>query len=103
MKPQRSKRWLLKISLCALVLLVGALPFTPAHDYQRAASLLLRMNDPGHPTRLSEFGVYPVDESILTIETPSGSLRARLYSPQGVAQPSSIVLAPSIHHVRIDD
>ncbi len=103
MKPQRRKRWLLKISLCALVLLVGALPFTPAHDYQRAASLLLRMNDPSHPTRLSEFGVYPVDETILKIETPSGSLRARLYTPQGVAQPSGIVLVHGIHHLGIEE
>ncbi|HTD25219.1 MAG TPA: hypothetical protein VK738_21400 [Terriglobales bacterium] len=105
MKSTRRKRLLLflKIAFCAIVLTVGALPFTPAHDYQRAASLLLRMNNPDHPGRLGEFGVYQVDETILSLNAPSGSVRARLYMPQGVTQPPGIVLVHGIHHLGMEE
>jgi dienelactone hydrolase len=85
------------------VLLVGALPFTPAHDYQRAASLLLRVNNPDHPTGLSEFGAYPVDETVSGFDTAAGSVRARLYTPQGVAEPMGIVIVHGIHHLGIEE
>jgi dienelactone hydrolase len=103
LKPTRRKRWLPKVVLCALVLLVGALPFTPAHDYQRAASLLLRVNNPDHPNELSEFGVYPVDETVLNFDTPAGSVRARLYVPQGIAEPVGMVLVHGVHHLGIEE
>jgi dienelactone hydrolase len=101
--PTRRKRWLPKVALCTLVLLVGALPFTPAHDYQRAASLLMRVNSPDHPTQFSEFGVYPVDETILNFDTATGSVRARLYVPQGVAEPPGIVIVHGVHHLGIEE
>jgi dienelactone hydrolase len=85
------------------VVLVGALPFTPAHDYQRAASLLLRVNNPDHPTGFSEFGVYPVDETILSFDTANGSVRARLYTPQGVSEPMGIVIVHGVHHLGIEE
>jgi dienelactone hydrolase len=103
LKSTQRKRWLPKIALCALVLLVGALPFTPAHDYQRAASLLLRVNNPDHPTGFSEFGVYPVDETILSFDTANGSVRARLYTPQGVSEPMGIVIVHGVHHLGIEE
>lgn len=103
MKSTRRKRWLPKIALCVLVLLVGALPFTPAHDYQRAASLLMRVNDPEHPTRFSEFGTYQVNETNLSFDTSLGTVRARLYVPQGVAEPNGIVLIHGVHHLGIEE
>ncbi len=105
MKPTRRKRWLLlpKIALCALVLLAGALPFTPAHDYQRATSLLLRMNSPDHPGTLGEFGAHEVEATALNLDTASGSVRARLYMPQGVTEPAGIVLVHGIHHLGIEE
>ena len=85
------------------MVLVGALPFTPAHDYQRAASLLLRVNNPDHPSQFSEFGVYAVDETILNFDTAAGSVRARLYTPQGIASPTGIVIVHGIHHLGIEE
>lgn len=88
--------------LVAIVLGVGALPFTPAHDYQRAASLLLRMNNPEHPSTLSELGVYQVDEINLSLDV-AGSVRARFYRPAGMKQPPGIVLIHGIHHLGIEE
>jgi dienelactone hydrolase len=103
LKPKRQRLLLFtKVALVAIVLLLGALPFTPAHDYQRAASLLLRVNDPEHPGTLSELGVYPVDEINLLLD-PAGGVRARFYRPIGISQPPGIVLIHGIHHLGIEE
>lgn len=104
MSKSRRRRLLLpaKLALVAIVLLLGALPFTPAHDYQRAASLLLRVNNPGHPGTLSELGVYQVEAINVPLDA-AGAVRARLYLPAGINQPPGIVLIHGIHHLGMEE
>ncbi len=43
------------------------------------------------------------DEQEMTISTTQGPVRARLYSPRGVAHPPGMVLVHGIHHLGIDE
>ena len=84
----------------ALVLLLLA---RPGYTYLRAAGLLLRIENPQHPGRLGGMHVYPIVESLTEIRTPTGSIRARIYAPRGIANAPGMLVVHGVHHLGIDE
>ena len=84
----------------ALVFLLFA---RSGYTHLRAAGLLLRIENPQHPGRLGSIHTYPIVESSTEIRTPTGPIRARLYSPQGVANAPGMLVVHGVHHLGIDE
>jgi pimeloyl-ACP methyl ester carboxylesterase len=90
------------IFFVALVLIVLFLA-RPGYTYLRAAGLLLRIENPQHPGRLGSIHTYPIVESPMEIRTPSGSIRARLYTPVGIANAPGMLVVHGVHHLGIEE
>ncbi|MFY9673345.1 MAG: alpha/beta fold hydrolase [Terriglobales bacterium] len=73
------------------------------YTYLRAAGLLLRMENPQHAGWLGGVHTYPIAESLTQIRTPTGSVRARLYMPQGIANEPGMLVVHGVHHLGIDE
>ena len=69
----------------------------------RAAGLLLRIENPQKAGWLSGVHTYPIVESLTEIRTPSGRIRARLYTPQGIANAPGMLVVHGVHHLGIDE
>ncbi len=69
----------------------------------RAAGLLLRIENPQHPGRLGSIHTYPIVESSMEIRTSGGPIRARLYTPQGIANAPGMLVVHGVHHLGIDE
>jgi len=87
----------------ALVLLtvVAFLPVT--RDHLRAAAVLEQLNDPNTSNLLTRTVNDQVDTTDTTFATPAGPVRARLYTPRGVAHPPGMVLLHGVHRLGIDE
>jgi len=46
---------------------------------------------------------YPIEESSAELRTPAGPIRARLYFPQGIANPPGMVIVHGVHHLGIEE
>jgi dienelactone hydrolase len=90
------------IFFVALVLIVLFLA-GPGYTYLRAAGLLLLIENPLHPGRLGSIHTYPIVESPMEIRTPSGLIRARLYTPQGIANAPGMLVVHGVHHLGIEE
>jgi dienelactone hydrolase len=69
----------------------------------RSYVFLIQFLDPhasGLLVRLEEHGV---DAQEITLSTPQGLVRGRLYLPRGVTRPPGMVLVHGIHHLGIDE
>ena len=89
------------VSLLVLSLLV--LLARPTFTHLRAAGLLLRIENPQNPGALGRFHTYPVDESLSEVSTASGTIRARLYVPKGIANAPGMLVVHGVHHLGIDE
>lgn len=98
---QRKLRWL-AIILFAFFL-VFLLLARPGYTYLRAAGLLLRIEDPQHPSRIDSIHTYSVEESLTEMRTPLGQIHARLYTPQGIKNPPGMLVVHGVHHLGIDE
>jgi len=94
---------LIAVILLAAALLVVALAARPAFTYLRAAALLLRIEDPHSSGILANIHNYSVEELPTQVPTPSGMIRARLYSPRGIASPPGLVIVHGVHHLGIEE
>jgi dienelactone hydrolase len=54
-------------------------------------------------TGLRRVGVVPIDESPLEVASDAGPIKARMYTPRGVARPPGIVIVHGVHHLGIDE
>lgn len=79
-RPSRLRIGLLTFLVLSLALL------RPAGAHLRAASLLVRFADPNSGF-WGDIGAQPIGEANLEIEGPNGPLRARIYAPEGAAEP----------------
>ena len=75
----------------------------PALTHLRAVGLLLRIENPHHRNVLASFDTYPIEEKLTDVPTPAGPIRARLYSPQGIANPPAMVIVHGVHHLGIEE
>ena len=87
----------------ALLVAMGIAAISPLRDYQRAASLLLRMEDAEGSGGFARLGTYPVDESITRVLTSDGPVHARLFVPRGKESPPGLVLLHGVHYLGIDE
>ncbi len=93
------KTWLILLLLASLaVLAINYLRFD-----LRAYSVLIRFLDPKASGVIVRWETHPVDAQELKLPVIGGSVRARLYMPQGVANPPGMVLVHGIHHLGIDE
>ena len=75
----------------------------PAVTHLRAAALLLRIENPQHWDTLASFDTSPIEEKLTEVPAPAGPIRARLYIPQGLANPPAMVIVHGVHHLGIDE
>ena len=99
---QRNPGRAVTIVFLALVLILLLLA-RPGYTYLRAAGLLMRIEDPQRAGRIGSIDTYAVEESLTEIRTPSGKIRARLYTPQGIANAPGMLVVHGVHHLGIDD
>ena len=99
----RSKRRAVALIIFAALFLIFLLLARPGFRYLRAAGLLLRIENPEHAGRIGGLHTYPLEESLTEIRTPSGPIRARLYTPKGIANAPGMMIVHGVHHLGIDD
>lgn len=80
-----------------------SLAVRPFYTHLRALGLLLRIQDPDRTGIVARLGTHPVDEELAGVATSSGTVRARLYIPRGVAHPPGMVIVHGVHHLGIDE
>ena len=98
---KRSKR---NLALLLLLLpLAGIAAIPTSSDHLRAASLLLRIQNPNDHSHLARYDTYSVTEVASELATPRGNVRARLYSPQGVASPPGMIVVHGVHHLGVNE
>jgi dienelactone hydrolase len=107
-KPERTRSARSKPRRVALIvfialLLISLLFARPANTYLRAAGLLLRIENPEHPGWIGSLHTYQIEESLTEIGTPSGPIRARLYTPKGIANAPGMMIVHGVHRLGIDD
>lgn len=83
------------------LLILAFLPTT--RDHLRAAAVLEQLNDPNTNDLLARLVDHQVDITETTFPTPAGPIRARLYTPRGVAHPPGMVLVHGVHQLGIDE
>jgi dienelactone hydrolase len=98
----RHRRQVAILALCIISLILLSLAPTVS-THLRAAGILLRVQDPRASGTLAAFDTYPVDESLRQITAPSGSIRARIYFPRGLANAPGMVIVHGLHHLGIDE
>jgi pimeloyl-ACP methyl ester carboxylesterase len=69
----------------------------------RSYVFLIQFLDPHASGLLVRLEGHGLDTQEVTLFTPQGSVRARLYVPRGVAHPPGMVLVHGIHHLGIDE
>lgn len=87
----------------ATVLLLVLLAAQPFYTHLRALGLLLRIQDPDQTGTLARLGTHAVEEELTSVAISSGTVRARLYVPRGVAHPPGMVIVHGVHHLGIDE
>lgn len=86
-----------------LVLLVVLLATRPFYTHLRALGLLMRIQDPDRSGVVARTGTHPIDTELISIATSSGTIRARVYVPQGVPHAPGMVIVHGVHHLGIDE
>jgi len=99
----RSKRRAVALIIFAALFLIFLLLARPGFRYLRAAGLLLRIENPEHAGRIGGLHTYPIEESLTEMRSPSAPIRARLYTPKGIANAPGIMIVHGVHHLGIDD
>jgi pimeloyl-ACP methyl ester carboxylesterase len=74
-----------------------------ADRYLRAMSVLLRLQNPNAQGFATSFARHAVTEQEGSAETPHGTVKFRLYLPQGVSHPGGIILLHGIHRAGIEE
>jgi hypothetical protein len=100
LKPIPKRRFALLLLLLPLAG-IATIPIT--NEHLRAASLLLRIQDPNGPSRLARYHTYAISESPSELATPHGNVRARLYTPLGRPNPPGVVVVHGVHHLGVDE
>jgi acetyl esterase/lipase len=69
----------------------------------RAAALLLRFSDENAKGFLPAFGKHQLDETMTTVPTAAGEMKARFYSPRGLEGAPALLLVHGVHRLGIDE
>ncbi len=101
--PQRQRRRTIMIFAVLLGVAVLLALARPAWTHFRAAAILLRVQAPQHPGALANLSAHPIEEVLTEVPTPSGPIRARIYSPKNRPHAPGLVLVHGVHHLGIDE
>jgi dienelactone hydrolase len=101
--PQRQHRRVAVISALLLVLVIFLLLARPTLTHLRAAGLLLRIQNPAQSGIVANINTYPIEEKLTEVATPSGTIRARMYIPKGIANAHGMVVVHGVHHLGIEE
>jgi len=100
---RHGSRWRIALMFSfAMVVVTVAIALHASADF-RAAVLLLRMQNPQDAGALARLTAVSLDEESITVPTPSGPIRARLYVPKGRPRAPGMVLVHGLHHLGIDE
>ena len=99
-KPRKRRTAWFVVAIIAI--LIGIAIFYLRYDL-RSYILLSRFAGLESPRTLLQFETGAVSIENMTISTPGGPIRARLYRPLGVAHPHGMVVVHGIHHLGIDE
>ena len=69
----------------------------------RSYALLTHFADPQSDGPLLRYESYLIRTQEVSIPTPNGPVRGRLYSPIGIAHPAGLMAVHGIHHLGIDE
>lgn len=85
-----------------LLLILGASIHALRYEL-RSYVFLLQFLNPQASGLLVRLESHAMDTQEVTLSTPQGPVRARLYTPRGIAHPPGMVLVHGIHHLGIDE
>jgi len=105
-KPPESKHWFERMRILLIFLFIALLLGFGIYGlrfYLRSYSLLVRFLDPNASGLFQRWETNPVETQEIALPILDGSVRARLYTPRGVAHPPGMVLVHGIHHLGIDE
>jgi hypothetical protein len=98
----RPVRWL--VALTFIVFLASSALWILWLRYDlRSYSLLIHFVDPQSSGALVHWESNGVTARDVVISTPSGLLKARLYSPEGIPRPPGMVVVHGIHHLGMEE
>lgn len=100
--PRAKNRLLRRVAIVVLFVLL-ALFVRSADRHVRAASLLLRFDNPDAQGFLPTYRKHDVSEELTEVPTNRGSVRARMYSPVGKTNAPGLVLVHGVHRLAIDE
>ncbi|HXQ26783.1 MAG TPA: alpha/beta fold hydrolase [Candidatus Acidoferrales bacterium] len=86
-----------------MALLVAGLAFNRLRYDLRSYALLTHFVDPKSDGPLLRYESYLVRTEEVSIPTPNGAVRGRLYLPIGIAHPAGLMAVHGIHHLGIDE
>src|SRR5271154_6476594 len=98
-----SKRTYLLWAILAGILWLLGLGVLRLRDEARSYSVLQHFLDPAASGPLLRAVTYSVTTEDFRMPTKAGDVRARLYSPVGMAHAQGIVVAHGIHRLGIDE
>jgi dienelactone hydrolase len=104
--PAPSKRRILRARVLLLSLLLVAMLVRPAERHLRAASLLLRFANADAHGFVADYDRHALDETLTTVPTSSGEVRARIYAPRGasgVSRGPGVVIVHGVHRLGIEE
>ncbi len=94
------RAWLLLLLLPLLILAVAPICL----QHLRAASLLLRLQNPNDRSHLAHYHTYAIVETTATLATSTGTVAARLYTPVGSrTKTPGMVVVHGVHHLGINE
>jgi pimeloyl-ACP methyl ester carboxylesterase len=95
---RRSIVLLLLLVPCAIATSVPSI-----NTHLRAASLLMRIENPQDQSSLARYETYNVAETDFSFATSEGMVPSSLYTPIGIAHPPHIMIVHGVHHLGIHD
>jgi len=83
--------------------LLAAVVFYSLRYELRSYTFLTQFLNPNASGPLVRLMSHPVETQEVSLSTPQGPVRGRLYVPRGVSHPQGMVLVHGIHHLGIDE
>lgn len=103
-QPRSTRPTRRSIILLLILLPCAALVSAPSiNTHLRAASLLLRIENPSDKSSIARYDTYQVSETDTSITSPTGVIPARMYTPLGIANPPHLMIVHGVHHLGIHD